>query len=248
MIFAVVADVHSNLEALAAVVEHARRNGAERFVFLGDLVGYGADPEPVVERIMQLAFENAVVLQGNHDAAVAQRDAGGMNDEAKAAIVWTRAQLKPRHVEFLFNLPLIQREQDITWVHASAAAPELWTYVNSAHEARRSLDAAGTPYVFSGHVHDPMLYYTGRDEHVAALKPSEEFPIPVSSNRSWLAITGSAGQPRDGMVGARYVLFDHTLKRLTFHRVAYDYTTAAAKIRAAGLSERFAQLVEGRDY
>src|SRR5438477_178415 len=80
VIFALVADIHSNLEALAAVLEHARAQGAERFVFLGDLVGYGADPVPVVERIAQLADEGAVVLLGNHDAAVAKRDAGAMNE------------------------------------------------------------------------------------------------------------------------------------------------------------------------
>ena len=247
MKYALIADIHSNLEALDAVVHHASSLGAERIVLLGDVVGYGADPQAVVERCAALVAAGALAVVGNHDASACGRDPSTMNTEAQQAIEWTRAQLKPSHLEWLARLPLILHEDDMCFVHASAVSPETWSYVSTGREALDSVTAAGTRYVFSGHVHDPALYYTGRDGRMFAFRPTENVPVPVPRHRAWLAIVGSAGQPRDRQIGARYVMFDSAAARMTFFRVPYDTVLTASKIRAAGLPGRLARHVEGSE-
>jgi predicted phosphodiesterase len=242
---ALLADVHSNIEALDACIEHARTAGAEGFVFLGDLVGYGADPVAVLDRVIGLGDSVHAAVLGNHDAAVIGRGDEPMNDEAHAAIVWTIPRLTPRQRDYLVSLPLLAADGDVTWVHATADHPEAFGYVSCAADARASLEAAGTRYVFSGHVHDPTLYYVGSDGRLSPFVPSAGVAIPVGRHRSWLGIVGSCGQPRDGKTGAWYAMFDRRKARLTYQRVPYDTASAAAKIRRAGLPERFALQIEG---
>lgn len=247
MKFALIADIHSNIEALDAVLAHAAAQDVQRIALLGDLVGYGPDPEAVIERCRTLMAGGAVAVLGNHDAAACGRDPSHMNEEAEAAILWTRGRLKPDQMDWLATLPHMVREGDITWVHAAAHAPREWLYVSDGKLAFASLQAAGTTWVFSGHVHDPTLYYTGRDGRMLPFRPTEGIPVPVPRHRRWLAIVGACGQPRDRQVGARYAIFDLARGTLSFHRVPYDYAATAAKIRAAGLPERFARHVEGRE-
>src|SRR5437868_4236376 len=129
MKLALFADIHSNLEALTACLAHAEALGATRFAFLGDLVGYGADPAAVLDLIGRYASEGAVVVRGNHDEAVTGPDNGRMNVSANAAIEWTRTRLSDRNLAFLAGLPLTVTDRNILFVHASAAAPERWNYV-----------------------------------------------------------------------------------------------------------------------
>ncbi len=244
MKLALFADVHSNLEALGACLDHARTVGADRYAFLGDLVGYGADPVAVLELIEQHAHAGAVVVLGNHDAAVLGRPDDTLNTHAQAAIDWTRAQLGARHRAFLASLPLAVRDGDKLFVHASAAAPGQWIYVTSLREAGESMRAAGGGYVFSGHVHEQKLFYMGADGRPMPFRPVPGTPIPTGKHRQWLVIVGSAGQPRDRSNKACYALADLERARLTFFRVPYDYAGAAKKIRSAGLPERSARRLE----
>src|SRR4051812_33075554 len=124
MKLALYADIHSNLEALTACLLHARNLGAERYAFLGDLVGYGADPVAVLNVIEEYAANGAIVVLGNHDATTVGRPADPLNASAQAAIDWTRRQLGERERAFLAGLPLTVRQADMLFVHASAAAPE----------------------------------------------------------------------------------------------------------------------------
>jgi len=244
MKLALFADVHSNLEAISACLVHARALGAQRYAFLGDLVGYGADPVAVLDLIAQYAVNGAVVVLGNHDAAAIGRNAGILNPNAHAAISWTRAQLGDKQRAFLSGLPLTVLDDDRLFVHASALAPEQWTYVTGPKQADESLRAANASYVFCGHVHEPKLYYVGAGGQPMPFRPIPGTPIPVPRHRRWLAIVGSTGQPRDGNNQASYVLFDPARERITFFRVPYDHGTAAQKIRAAGLPERLAMRLE----
>lgn len=245
MRLALLADIHANLEALVAVLAHAREQGAGGHAFLGDLVGYGADPEAVLERIEEEAGRGALVIQGNHDAAVLDPGvAVGMNEAALAAIAWTRAQLGARERAFLASLPLLARRGDVTFVHGSAESPEEFLYVTDPVRAERCLSAAGTPWTFAGHVHEPVLYYTSASNRPLPFRPLPGVAIPVPRRRRWLAIAGSVGQPRDGRPAASYAVFDDERPTLTYHRVAYDWPSAAAKIRAAGLPERLAARLE----
>ncbi len=244
MKLALFADIHSNLEAINACLAHARALGADRYAFLGDLVGYGADPVAVLDLIEGYATRGAVVVQGNHDAAALGRDAGGMNADAQAAIDWTRAQLGQRERAFLAALPLTLADGNMFFVHASAAAPQNWTYVICPAAAQDCIEAANASYTFCGHVHEQELYYTGAGGLPMPFRPIAGIPIPATRQRRWLAIVGSAGQPRDGNNAACYTLFDAERERLTFYRVVYDFRAAAQKVRAAGLPERLARRLE----
>jgi diadenosine tetraphosphatase ApaH/serine/threonine PP2A family protein phosphatase len=167
-----------------------------------------------------------------------------MNPAAQAAIEWTRAQLGERQRSFLESLPLTSREGDLLFVHASAAKPERWAYVTGPAEAQQSLDAAGASFIFSGHVHEQQLYFVGGEGRLMPFRPVPGTPIPTGRHRRWLAIVGSAGQPRDSNTAACYAFADLARERLTFFRVAYDFQAAAHKIRAAGLPERLALRLE----
>jgi len=244
MKLALFADIHSNLEAITACLAHAQSLGADRHAFLGDLVGYGADPVAVLDLIEQHAANGAVVVLGNHDAAALGGRDDTLNDNAQAAIAWTRDQLGERQRAFLAGLPLTIRDDNILFVHASAAAPERWTYVTGPAEAQESMTAGNATYIFCGHVHEPKLYYMGAGGRPMPFRPVPGTPIPTGKHRQWLAIVGSAGQPRDRINKACYALADMERSRLTFFRVPYDHSSAAQKIRSAGLPERLARRIE----
>lgn len=243
MIIALLSDIHANIEALNACLEHASRSGAEQYAFLGDLVGYGADPEAVVREVMQRVDGGALAVKGNHDEAIEKR-AGYMNDPTKQSIEWTREALTAPRKAFLSSLPMLVRQRNMCFVHASAAQPGRWDYVDTPAAARRSVDAAQTTYTFCGHVHDQMLYFEAAQGRWSAFTPTPGSPVPVRGHRRWLALVGSVGQPRDGRPAAAYALFDTGLERITYHRLAYDHSAAARKIRQAGLPEAHAFRVE----
>jgi diadenosine tetraphosphatase ApaH/serine/threonine PP2A family protein phosphatase len=243
MKLALFADIHANLEAFEACLEHAGEQGAEEIAFLGDLVGYGADPAAVLDRVRARAAAGAVVVRGNHDAAVVA-GTETMNKSAEAVVGWTRRQLDQDQLAFLAALPLVVRRDAICFVHASANGPADWTYVHDAAAAAHSMAASGATWVFSGHVHEQALYHLSRTGHALPFKPVPGVAIPVPAHRGWLAVAGSVGQPRDGNTAACYAIFDTGRATLTFHRVPYDWSAAAAKIRAAGLPEFLALRLE----
>jgi diadenosine tetraphosphatase ApaH/serine/threonine PP2A family protein phosphatase len=240
---ALLSDIHGNFEALEACLAHAREREATRFAFLGDFVGYGADPQRVVDLVARHAADGAIVIKGNHDEAL-ERMSGYFNDAARAAIDWAQQQLTDAQKHFLAALPLTAREGDLLFVHASAAAPERWDYIDSAQEARRSVAATDAAYTFCGHLHDQVLYFESTSSRMKDFRPVPGTTIPVRGHRRWLAIVGSVGQPRDRNPAAAYTLFDDQRREMTFHRVAYDAHGAAEKIRRSGLPESLAFRVE----
>ena len=250
MKLALMSDIHSNIQAFDACLDHARAQGAGQFALLGDLVGYGADPGPVVGRARALALEGALLIKGNHDAmAVAPPPAVANLGDSSAG--WTHQQLNDADRLFLQDLPLARTHRTCLLVHASADGPELWRYVYDQRAAAASLDAAATRpevrHVFGGHVHMQTLYFRGAGTDLMKFTPTPGVAIPVPRHRHWLATIGSVGQPRDGNPQAMYALFDDERLMLTFHRVHYDHQSAAAAIRRAGLPAFFAdRLGQGR--
>jgi diadenosine tetraphosphatase ApaH/serine/threonine PP2A family protein phosphatase len=260
---AILTDVHSNLEALERCLTHAREQGAERYVCLGDIVGYGADPGPVVERLLPLP--GFVAVRGNHDeAAIAPSLARGPRlgpiDEAlfrradayvpagvREAIDWTRAQLSDAQQRFLAELPYLREEGRATYVHASCREPQAWDYVYGSMQAAQCLAAARTPVVFIGHTHLPRIFYETPGGNVKELEPHAGEPVPLSPRARYVISAGSVGQPRDGNAAACYVLHDEARDEVTFFRLAYDYAQTARKILDAGLEPFFAaRLALGR--
>jgi diadenosine tetraphosphatase ApaH/serine/threonine PP2A family protein phosphatase len=238
------ADVHANLEALDACRTHARERGAERLAFLGDLVGYGADPGAVVDLITAEVERGAFAVRGNHDDAVVSGDSQFMHELAGRVVAWTRARLTEAQRAFLAGLPLVVREGPLLLVHASPERPAEWIYVTDPLRAARAMEAAGeASWVVCGHVHEPVLYTAGAARPVP-FRPVPGIAIPVPPRRRWLTIVGSAGQPRDGNTAACYAMLDTDRATLTFFRVPYDWRAAAEKIRAAGLPETLARRLE----
>ncbi len=246
MLIAILSDIHANREAFDACLAHARRAGAEQFVLLGDLVGYGADPAYVVETAAELQDRGAIVIKGNHDEA-AVGEMGGMNNYARAAIEWTRDELNQAQRDFLAALPLSVEQGEALYVHSEAAHPASWIYVVSALEAERSMNATHQRVTFCGHVHRPQLYYRTGNKPPLFFQPSEGMPIPLAKSHKWHAVLGSVGQPRDENPLAAYALYDPAKGVLIFQRVAYDIERAARKIKAAGLPQILsARLFVGR--
>ncbi len=240
MKLALITDLHANREAVEAVLAHARRQGAQRYAFLGDFVGYGADPGWVIDVVREHVGAGAAAVMGNHDAAVVSGPAPSMVDQARRAVAWTRQRLTPQQLEFLRALPMSLIDQDRLYVHANAFAPAEWGYITARLDAVRSLHATDQRYTFCGHVHDPKLYHLSPIGKAGDFTPVPEVPIALSPQRQWLVIPGSAGQPRDGNPAACYASFDTDSATLTYHRVPYDHEAAAGKIRAAGLPSRLA--------
>ena len=243
MLIAFLTDIHGNREALEATLAHALRHAIDRYVFLGDLVGYGADPGFVVDTVKEYAAHGAITLLGNHDSAAIGAPER-MNDQAMLAIEWTRQRLDGRQRGFLAGLPLTMEEADRLYVHASAWAPAAWHYVTDAYEARQSFEATARRVTFCGHVHVPELYHLGAADKLDALTPVVGVEIPLLGERRWLAVIGAVGQPRDGVPAACYAVLDEERGTLTYMRVPYDIAGAMAKIRDAGLPSILAVRLE----
>src|SRR5712691_5264421 len=234
MRIALFADIHGNREALTACLDHAGRSRIDHHVFLGDYVGYGADPVFVVETVMAYVERGAVALLGNHDAAALEPDPR-MSDAAFAAMEWTRDRLGPAHLAFIRGLPLFSEDGGRLYVHANAYAPGAWDYVTGLYAASKCLMATRAQATFCGHTHVPMLFHMSMTGKIASFEPVDRVEIPLTARRRWLAVIGSVGQPRDHNPAACYAILDAARGILTYIRVPYDVDTAARKIRDAGL-------------
>ena len=234
MLIAFFADIHANRQAFEACLDHARGLGAQRFVLLGDYVGYGADPEWAVNTVMDMVDKGALAVMGNHDSHVGG-NADSMNAEAQFVIEWTRNQLGPEQRQFLAALPMTLQDESRLYVHAEASKPKEWIYVQSTVEAAHSLESTPAHITFCGHIHKPALYCLSITAKMTAFTPTADAPVPMLPGRRWLAVLGSVGQPRDGNPAAAYALLDTDNKQIVYCRVPYDVEEAAARVRKSGL-------------
>lgn len=238
---ALLSDIHGNREALAACLAHIARNPVDRIIFMGDIVGYGADPEWCLETVMKLCADGeARALLGNHDEAVFRSDPD-MNAAARAAIEWTKTRLAERHTRFLRDIPILIEEGEVMYVHASAAQPREWHYMVKERDADICLRYTDKRVVICGHVHRPQYFHAMDRRPIEAFTPPSGVPIPLLRQRRWVIVLGSVGQPRDHNPAAAYSVFDAAQGRIVMHRIAYDIDTAARKIRDAGLPPSLAE-------
>ena len=183
---AFLSDIHANIQAFDACLAHARAQEAQQFAILGDLVGYGADPVAVVQRVQSLAAEGAWVVKGNHDAMAVSPPAQ-VSSVGETTAAWTHAQLDNEQREFLDKLPLTLQKNSLLIVHATVNEPELWRYVVDERSAGASLDAAAkwpeVRYVFGGHVHEQTLYYRGADSKLMRFIPTSGVAVPMPKHR-----------------------------------------------------------------
>jgi len=246
MLIALLTDIHGNREAFDACRMEARRLGAEKFVYLGDLVGYGADPSYIVDCVAEDVSRGAISLMGNHDLAAIEGPSDYMNEAARAAIEWTSRRLDGAQKAFLAAMPMTATSKGeggelAHYVHGDASAPERFIYVTGIETAGQSLNAVSAHVTFCGHVHRPQLYHAVAGKPPVFFAPTAGLPTPLARSRRWLAVLGSVGQPRDGNPLAAFALYDDARGALNFIRVSYDVDDAARKILGAGLPEFLAE-------
>jgi diadenosine tetraphosphatase ApaH/serine/threonine PP2A family protein phosphatase len=230
---AVLSDIHANLVALDAVL--ATVGTIDAIWHLGDIVGYGPEPDGVVER---LTGQGAVGVAGNHDLAAAGGDQiEWFNPDARAAMEWTRARISPQTRQWLQELPQRHRVEEYSLVHGSERDP-VWEYVTSVPVARASLAVLATRFGLHGHTHLPMAWVE-HDGRVEAIAPGSGSTLRLTDERALLN-PGSVGQPRDGHPTASYLVVDEGAGLCTWYRVAYDIGATQAAMHAAGLPRRLA--------
>lgn len=244
MRIAVLSDIHSNLEALEAVLARAADEGAEATWVLGDLVGYGADPVGVVERLRALA---GAILAGNHDLAATDRfDTRWFNAVAEKAIRWTREVIDVDTHAFLADLVPRGRTDAGLLVHGSVVDPAA-EYITDTTVARASFDAESFSVCFFGHTHMPTMFVRADGGRVEGVVLADGVAVRIDPAVRYLLNPGSVGQPRDGDRRASFLMLDIDARTAVVHRVAYDIDAAQTKIRDAGLPHVLAdRLAEGR--
>jgi diadenosine tetraphosphatase ApaH/serine/threonine PP2A family protein phosphatase len=243
---AIMADIHANREAFEACLRDVRARDTDRLAFLGDYVGYGADPAWVVDTVMELVTGGAIAVMGNHDHAVSDLRED-LTADAEVAMSWTRGQLGPEARGFLARLPMRFEDDMRLYVHANVQTNRRWHYVDGPEAAGRALGASSAQTVFCGHVHVPALYGITATGKIVSFRPVSGVAVPLLRHRRWLAVLGAVGQSRDGNPAASYALLDTGKDEITYLRVPYDVKAAAAKIREAGLPDTLAErLGKGR--
>ena len=233
MRLAILSDIHSNLEALEAVLADAHAQSCTQFVCLGDVVGYNADPGECVSLIQGLGCP---VVKGNHDEqASIVTSTEAFNELAEEAIDWTRSHLSTADKTWLADLPLTKQAHDFTIVHATLDRPGQWGYVFNDLDASASFNHQQTALCFFGHTHWPTAFVC--DEDVRRIPVGE---IVLTAGKKYFINPGSVGQPRDHDWRAAYCILHTDRQVVAQRRVEYDLETAQDKIFRAGLPDRLA--------
>lgn len=233
----IISDVHGNLPALEAILDRLQRGGVDRILSLGDVVGYGAQPEACVRIVRDVASESCL---GNHDAAISSRlGVRYAAAEGQRLVEHARGDLSRKSLRWLAQRPIRVAENDATYCHGAPPSPEEFRYVLSLRQARALLSCFDElpPVTFMGHSHlerSFRLWPGGVTELIAGR-------IRVDSGRRYVVNVGSVGQPRDRDPRAAAAIFDHRRGTVEFVREPYDVAAAASRIRAAGLPESFAR-------
>jgi predicted phosphodiesterase len=228
MKFAIMADIHANLEALEAVLRDAREQACTHYAFLGDFVGYCADPRACIDIIRAV---NSPCVKGNHDEYCAvELPLDGFNPKALKAVQWTRNQLTDADRAWLRSLPYVRTVENFTIVHATLEAPERWGYVFDKLAAGSSFVNQKTPICFFGHTHVPVAFVLD-----GLVRGGTYAKFKIEKGKQYFVNVGAVGQSRDQNLKAAYVIYDMEEDTVELRRVAYDITVTQKKIRDAGL-------------
>jgi predicted phosphodiesterase len=234
MKYAIIADIHANLEALEVVLQDAKEQNCSHYACLGDVVGYNANPKECLDIIRDMGMP---CVKGNHDEYCSiESNLEGFNPHAAEAIHWTRAQLTEEDREWLRNLKYIRLVASFSIVHATLDGPQRWGYVFDRLAAAASFTYQNTSVCFFGHTHVPVAFI--RDSVVRGGTYSK---FKIEPGRKYFINVGSVGQSRDGVAKATYVIYNVDEAMVELRRLDYDISKTQAKIRAAGLPERLAE-------
>jgi len=231
--FAVLGDIHSNWEALSAVLEDAESQGVTHYVCVGDIVGYNADPGPCIDKIIELG---TVCVRGNHDHYCSHDESlEDFHHHAARVMTWTKEQLSEFQLDYLRNLPYEKKIAGFTLVHGTLDMPEKWGYVVGDIDAEISIENQTTSLCFHGHTHVPVVFIK---ENIVESNCFDK--VQVSMGKKYFINVGSVGQPRDRDPRAAYAIYDLATRTVELRRVPYDFRVTQQKVLAAGLPERLA--------
>lgn len=267
MKFAIISDIHANMDAFRVVVDKCTELAVDKYICLGDIVGYNAEPKECMDLIRSL--NPIAVVKGNHDEYASNNDETmeGFNPHAKQAVLWTKAQLNDEERQWLSSLPMRAtiKNTNITIVHATLDSPESWGYIFDAHHAADNFSYQFTQLCFCGHSHVPITFVKKPismqdgapiEEYTEWSYKKEEGMIPQNITQAdsielqlqngfkYLINVGSVGQPRNRDPRASFAVYDVEAKTITRYRLPYDIVSAQAKIREAGLPDRLAARLE----
>lgn len=235
MRWGIFSDIHSNLEALEAVLAALAKQRIDKYFCLGDIVGYGANPGECIAEIGKL---NPVSIAGNHDWAVAGLfDITHLTPNAAAGVLWTRRNIIYEDKEFLKSLGLIHQEEELTLVHASLQNPGQFDYIVDIPSAKAAFALLRTSLCFIGHTHRPVIFIKEGSNYTSTFQAE----IKVKTSQTYIINAGSVGQPRDGNPQGCYAVYDSETKEVQIKRVSYDIRSAQDKIIAAGLPRILAE-------
>ncbi len=232
MRYAVIADIHANLEAFSAVLQDIKSaGGVDRFWCLGDVVGYGPDPSSCIKLLRE---QKPVCIAGNHDLAVIGKlSLKDFNPDAAEAIKWTVQQITEDDKKYLESLPRVIEKDGFTLLHGSPREP-VWEYLISIGSAMANFNYLRTQYCLVGHSHKPLFFHQQMDGNVVSI-PFNETIGQVLSRERCIINPGGVGQPRDGDPRASYAIYDSQAGIIKIHRVSYDYKETQVKIMKANL-------------
>ncbi|HJO95632.1 MAG TPA: metallophosphoesterase family protein [Victivallales bacterium] len=257
MIYAIISDIHANSEAFEAVLTRCFEEHIDKFICLGDIVGYNASPSECIKMIKNLDIEFSVL--GNHDEyAGSDISLIGCNPLAKKGIFWTREQLTKDQRKWLMTpkLKIVNIKDKFTLVHGTLDSPSSWGYIFDAHDAHDNFIYQMTQITFCGHTHIPALFIKDSSIHdeqkqISVYKPwnnidifESEVSLKLDRDMKYLVNPGSIGQPRNGDPRASFCIFDTRSRVLKRICVEYDIKAAQDKIKAAGLPEELAYRLE----
>ena len=235
MKYAIIADIHANLEALNTVLEDIKTQNCTHIACLGDVVGYNANPKECLDIVRAM---NVPVVKGNHDEYCStENDLEGFNPHAAEAINWTRDQLTVEDRQWLRDLKYMRLVTSFTLVHATLDQPQRWGYVFDRLAAAASFTYQNTAICFFGHTHVPLAFV--RD--AGQVKGGTYSKFKIEAGKKYFINVGSVGQSRDGVPKATYVVYDMQEQSIELRRLDYDMATTQKKILDAGLPARLAE-------
>ena len=234
MKYGILGDIHANMDALAVVLEEMQKQGVEKHISVGDLVGYGAEPNEVIETLRKV---DTVVVAGNHDhAAIGRLNIDFFNTYARESAIWTRKTLGEGEKEYLGKLPWTENVNDFSVVHSTLYAPELFEYIQTSYDAHLSFEQQTTRLSFIGHSHVPVNFTKRRS---VTFNTATE--IRIEDNAQTMINVGSIGQPRDENPKAVCCIYDSDERLVRITRIGYDVDSAGQKIRSVGLPDVLAE-------
>jgi predicted phosphodiesterase len=237
MKYAILGDIHANLEALTVVLEDCKKQKVTHYCCVGDVVGYNPNPKECLSIVREL---NMPCVKGNHDEYCStDNELLGFNPQAAVAVKWTRDRLSDEDKQWLADLKFKRPVESFTIVHSTLDTPDKWGYVFDKLAAAASMSYQNTAICFFGHTHVPLAFIREN-----SIKGGAWSQIKIQVGRKYFINVGSVGQPRDGNPQAAYATYDLFENVVELHRLDYDIQATQKKIRAAGLPERLATRLE----